>query len=421
MRAALEEICDWDEAPAGIDHGGVRFDGLVTPRDGETLARVMTTLNALRSTAAVRGQGSQSWLGNPLREARALVSTAGLAGVDELDEADGVVRVRAGTPVAELREKVEACGWSLPVDPVCETSTVGGALATALEGPRRLGFGPVRDVVLGLDTVLASGERTRCGARVVKNVTGYDLAKLYVGSLGTLGVIEAAWLRLQPASERAVVMACSPAESSDPFAAALTCARRATARAVSLIDEPLTSVVSGFGASAGGPGPYRLVAEFAGDAIAVERDAAWLADHAGGVETGPGSLAARRALGVYGDPIGVRARLHALPAKLPRCMEAIRQAGGRVVVDPVPGTLRAYFGASLDDGEDPWWLDRVLGVIDATRREVAGDAVIEVLPEWGRGRRDVFGGSEALSLMRALKLRFDPNGVLNPGRFVGSI
>ena len=91
------------------------------------------------------------------------------------------------------------------------------------------------------------------------------------------------------------------------------------------------------------------------------------------------------------------------------------------MVCPEPGSVTAWFEAGLDEGEDPWWLDRVLGVIDEARSVARGEAVVEVLPESARGRRDVFGGSPALSLMRSLKDRFDPNGILNPGRFVGSI
>ena len=102
-------------------------------------------------------------------------------------------------PLRDVREALAASGWELSLDPPGRDSTVGGCLAAASVGPRALGLGLPRDQVLGLTVSLASGERVRCGGRVVKNVTGYDLNKLYTGSFGSLGVIESAWLRLRAA------------------------------------------------------------------------------------------------------------------------------------------------------------------------------------------------------------------------------
>jgi len=400
-------------------HQGAAVELIVEPPDAEALGAVVAVLEAARRPAALLGAGTKAWLGNPLRDVRVGVSTLGLAGIDELDEADGVVRAGAGTRLEDLRDQVAAAGWLLPIDPPGRGGTLGGALATALVGPRRLGLGATRDAVLGLDTVLADGALVRCGARVVKNVTGYDMAKLYVGSLGTLGVIERAWLRLCAVPESTRVLHASL--DADAAPQALSAARRLTARAVALLGEPLTRAVDGLGDPPRGDRRYRLVVELAGDAPATDRDAAWLSAEVGAEEAPATAIEALRDLQCFAFPIGVRARLHALPSGVPDAVAALERGGARVMVCPEPGSVTAWFEAGLDEGEDPWWLDRVLGVIDEARSVARGEAVVEVLPESARGRRDVFGGSPALSLMRSLKDRFDPNGILNPGRFVGSI
>jgi glycolate oxidase FAD binding subunit len=399
---------------------GASLPVAIEPRDADSLGAALAVLDAARVPAAILGAGTKAWLGNPLRGARLLISTLGLAGIDELDEADGVVRVGAGTSLEALAAAARTAGWASPIDAPGRGGTVGGALASALAGPRRPGFGPARDAVLGLDTVLAHGALTRCGARVVKNVTGYDLAKLYVGSLGTLGVIERAWLRLRVVPERAHVLHAA-LDDDGAIDFALVVARRPTARAVALVSESLAAAAPGLGDPPRGGARWRLVVELAGDAVAVERDAAWLGAERKAEQAPDAAIEALRGLQTHVAPIGVRVRLHVLPSALASTGAVLERGGARLLVQPVPGVVTACFEAGMDDGEDPWWLDRVLGVVDEARTAARGEAVVEALPAWAQGRRDVFGGASGLSLMRSLKRRFDPNGILNPGRFAGAI
>ena len=401
-------------------YAGINLEAVAEPTDGAALGRVLHVLDQHQAPAAILGSGSRSWLGNPLRPTRIGVSTLQLSGIDEFDEADGVVRVGVGTPLDKLAEKTARSGWWLPIDSPGRGGTVGGALATALCGPRRRGFGPVRDAVLGLDTVLADGARVRCGARVVKNVTGYDMAKLYVGSLGTLGVMERAWLRLRAAPETALVFQASL--EGAVLADALAVARRATTRAITVVDESLISVGAPRLGRPPTPGKrHRMVAEFAGDGPAVNQDANWLADELG-AEPAPGdSMESLRDLQTFEFPIGVRVRFHTRPSQADQARTLLERGGARCLVCPEPSVLTAWFEAGLDEGEDPWWLDQVFAVIDDVRAHAEAEAIIESLPEWARGRRDAFGGSPVLGLMRELKERFDPNGILNPGRFVGRL
>ena len=423
-RRRLEDIGDAPlrelASPENVAGADLRL--IVEPQTGEALGAVLATLNGARRGTSILGAGTKRWLGNPLRrDVEIGLSTRGLAGIEELDEADGVVLVGAGTELRVLREKALAAGWLLAIDPPGEAGTVGGALATALPGVRQPGFGPVRDSVLGLETALASGERTRCGSRVVKNVTGYDLAKLYVGSLGTLGVIERAWLRLRAVPERSQVLQAAIDLDAEAHARVLEVARSAAVRVISVVSESLCDVVRELGEAPGGTRAARLIVELAGDRTVVDRDAARLARELDAHEVSPTAVDGLAAARLHEDPIGVRARLHVLPDRLARVSDGLLRAGARLLVEPIPGTVFAWFEASLDDGEDPWWLDRVQGSIDEARRAGGGESVIESLPDWARGRSDVFGGSEALGLMRALKQRFDPHAILNPGRFVGGL
>ncbi|HME72136.1 MAG TPA: FAD-binding oxidoreductase, partial [Myxococcota bacterium] len=268
-------------APPGLP--GAKIGVTLTPSDGTALARVVEVLGARGLAVVIRGGGSKLWLGNPPRRADAVLSTAGLVGVDTLDADEGVAHVGAGTAVSELRSLAESAGWEPALDPASPRATVGGVLATGEIGPRCLRFGRPRDSVLGLEVVLGSGERTRCGGRVVKNVTGYDLAKLYTGSLGTLGVIEGAWLRLKPRAERVLGLLAPVADTAAALSACARVARLSSASCAALVDRSLLGAVA---EGAPGRAGIALVVELAGGASVVEREAGWL-----GAELGarPGS------------------------------------------------------------------------------------------------------------------------------------
>jgi len=387
--------------------GGSGVKARVEPRDGEELAACLEVFSSHGEPALVMGAGTRMALGNPVRGASIALSCRGLQGILEFDVADGVIQVAAGTPLMELARAVEAEGWLLPLDPPDRGGTVGGVLATAACGPRQRGFGSVRDAVLGIDTAMASGARTRCGARVVKNVTGYDLAKLYVGSLGTLAVIEKVWLRLKPVPASTRVVEIETLEAEDAFAVAVAATRRSSARAVALVGE--TSHC------------WRLVAEFAGEEPVTKADAAWLSEGRGGHETGETAVDAVRLLQEERSPKGLKVRIHLVPGALAMVCSRLRAEGARVLAYPEPGVVHAELNPG-DAGEAPGsWLEAALERLDGICAAAAAELVIEALPLGASAERDVFFGAPGLGLMRSVKERFDPDGILNPGRFAGWI
>jgi glycolate oxidase FAD binding subunit len=393
---------------------GCSLIGRIEPANGEELADCLRVFSTHGEPALVMGAGTRLGFGNSARGVSLALSCRRMTGIEELDAADGVVHVLAGTPLAELASQVEAEGWLLPLDPPDRGGTLGGVLGTAECGPRQRGFGPVRDAVLGLDTALASGERTRCGARVVKNVTGYDLSKLYVGSMGTLGVIEKAWLRLKPIPASVRVVEVAVADSEEPFSLAVETARRSSARAVAVVSGPARAA----GEKSDG---FTLVAEFAGERPATEADADWLAGGRAASLQDPARLDALREQQGQRTPDGLHARIHLLPRSLAATCTRLKDQGAGLLVYPEPSVVHASFRGRDGAGGRPDEWEPTLGMLGEISRMAGAEIVLTGLPESLRPGPDVFMGASELKLMRSIKQRFDPDGILNPGRFAGRI
>jgi glycolate oxidase FAD binding subunit len=376
---------------------GAKLEATLRPRSGEALGEALRLLGEEKLPALVRGGGSRLASANAPCRARVLLETAELAFPPEIDAEEGVMRCAAGSRLAALGEALAGSGWELPLDPPGRASTLGGALAAAAVGPR---FAQPRDAVLGLGVALANGERIRCGGRVVKNVTGYDLAKLFVGSFGTLGVIEWAWLRLRPVPEETRTCVAPLGLAAEHDAAALAAARRPTVRAAALADAPRW-----------------LVLELAGDAAAVAADAEALERANGAIPFEAGALEQVRAAQAAGP---LRVRIAALPTRLPAAALLLRDAGGELLVHPARGLAWARF--PLEAPDDERGVDRALRAATTAAAEAGGARRIEEAPVAAREGREVFGGGAAtLALERALKHQYDPASLLNPGRFAGGL
>jgi len=403
-------------APETVE--GIEVSMTLRPRDGAALARCLAALNEHGAAALVRGGGSRIGAANLPARVDCLLATSLLDEIDTFDAEDGVVHVGGGTSLAALRRTVEPEGWEVPLDAWGPDATVGGVLSAAAFGPRLLGFGRPRDAVLGLEVALASGERTRCGGRVVKNVTGYDLAKLYTGACGTLGVIEGAWLRLRPAPEEKTCLAGWVESFDDAQPLGLDVSRRASVRCAAVV---APSVARRIGAWAEAPrGAHLLVVEVAGDRAVVAEDVDWLGDRLSLARPDGDALGRLAALeGGHGG--GVRGRLSVLPSAVTRCARDL----GDALLSFHPGTGMLYAGAIRSvaaDSERDVSAHELAGAIEEVASESGASVVFDELPIAERRTRDVFGepGPER-RLMAALKERFDPRGVLNPGRFQGRL
>jgi len=379
---------EWVRLHAPVAFEGQSVAATFAPPDADHLCEGMRAIEAAGLAAVVRGAGLHAGLGALPVRTDLFVSTEGLAGVRELESAEGVCRVGAGTTLGDLRSALEATGWELPLD-APDAATLGGALAAAVPGPRSHGFGPARDAVLGLDVVLADGEHTRCGGRVVKNVTGYDLAKLYVGSLGTLGVIESAWLRLRPRPEQVRTLRLDAPDADAAAERALAIGRHVAVRAC--------------GWTAGAGMPPSATVELASDAASVG-DAI---DRLGLDAASPGAL---EALAPALPAGGLRLRIPALPSQQVGVVKTLSGAGAACIAFPGLRFVLADFEADVA-------FDAGFAAGAEAARHGCGPPRCEAAPVDARRGRDVLGMTPIeAKLAHLLKAQFDPHGTLAPGR-----
>ncbi|HTI14723.1 MAG TPA: FAD-binding oxidoreductase [Dictyobacter sp.] len=182
---------------------GVVPNLIVTPTTINEAAQIIHTAHEQNITVLPYGHGYHKNIGGLPGQIDILLCTQALDHLIEHEAPDLTCQVEAGITLATLQKRLAEKGQRLALDPPYpERTTVGGMLATNASGPKRLRYGTARDLVIGLQTIQANGDLARSGGRVVKNVAGYDLNKLYIGSFGTLGVIVEANFKLHPLPER---------------------------------------------------------------------------------------------------------------------------------------------------------------------------------------------------------------------------
>src|SRR5215213_9507020 len=190
---------------------------VVAPGSLEELSAVMRVAYERRAAVVPWGGGTAQNIGNPPARVDLLLRTERLNRVLIHEPDDLTISVEAGITLGALQELTARHGQMLPLDPpLAGRATIGGLLATAADGPRRLGYGTLRELTIGIAVVEASGRITRGGGMVVKNVSGFDMMKLYLGSLGTLAIISSANFKLLPIPRAAATLLCI---FDDPVAA----------------------------------------------------------------------------------------------------------------------------------------------------------------------------------------------------------
>ncbi len=417
---------DGDAARAAID--GVAPSHLANPRDGDDLCTVLRAVSAKRLHVAPKGGGTKLGLGCAPRALDVLLDLMGLSGVVEYNAADLTVTVRAGTRLVDLQAVLAAEGQMLALDPPHgDAATIGGIIATNAYGPHRLGYGTARDLVIGTCAARVDGTLVRAGGKVVKNVTGYDLNKLYVGSLGTLAVLYEVSFKLHPLPARRCVMTAR-------FGDAAT-AMNAVTRLVRSPLRPTALVLHDADIGAGQHNtPYHLIAEFIGNVAALLRTR----DDAGRILTAAGGLAVDAgeewpavpwtwpwSHGAASQAVRPAARLKAaVPlAATAALLDAIRRVAreheARHRVAAFAGNGIVFIGLDHDDLAG---LAAVTRELRAQARAAGGSLVIEGCAAALKALADVWGEPPSgFGVMQALKAAYDPDGLLNPGRFVGGI
>ena len=385
----------------------------VAPASLDDAATVLADAASRDETVAFRGGGTALELGYPPERVDVLLSTQQLTRVVEYAPADMVIEVEAGLTLAALQETTAPNNQRLALDPPFgQLATLGGLVATNAYGPRRMRYGSLRDLIVGISLIRADGTRARGGGKVVKNVAGFDLPKISVGSLGTLAMIATVTLRLHPLPSAALAFSVDGCTTED---------LRSFERAIVAAQLEPSAFIAELA-----PFEHRAHVLFEGFDAGVAEQAERFA-----------ALAAR---------LGRQAEAEA-PAALERVDESARTGGDVRVRFSVPPTFAPSLAAqaleplrrSLLDGTAVMYpalgvafasgyagdAQAVASALESARRvaeSCGGNAVLIGAPESIAARVDVYGTLPgSFALMRRLKERFDPARRLNRGRFLGGL
>jgi len=390
---------------------GMQPSGVIAPGTAQEVAEVLRYCNSAGLAVIPRGGGTKLWLGNRPQKVDFILSTERLNRVIEHAWGDMTATVEAGCKIDNLQRTLKEHGQQLAADPMrSEGATVGGLLATAESGTLRIRYGAIRDLVLGVEVALPDGSVIKAGGKVVKNVAGYDLTKLMIGSLGTLGVITRAVFRLHPI----------PAATAT-YTTLLPTASEASKLVLAILDSHL--VYTGLQIRAQRADQVALDVRFEGIPESLDDQYAKLSQIAGGhrFERAGEVWTARQKL--FADASGsVISKCSVLPAQIGLLCDAVfRQAQPAGVT----ATLVAQGTGVAEVRLDAAGLQPLVGALHGLREELdrlEGSLIVEQCPVSMKQELDVWGTlKDALPLMQQIKEQFDPARTLNPGRFVGAI
>jgi glycolate dehydrogenase FAD-binding subunit len=374
------------------DVAGVPAGLIATPASTEEAAEVLREAAGRDLAVVIRGGGTKIGWGMPPERLDLILDTSRLTGIVEHAAGDLITVVRSGTTMAELAEGLP--GQQLALDAPLPGATVGGTVAANTSGPRRMLYGTARDLLIGITVVRPDGKVARAGGKVVKNVAGYDLGKLFTGSYGTLGLITECAFRLHPRPAAQAYVRAPVTDAGRAVAAVL--AGQVVPSALE-VDVP-----------AGGAVEMAVLVE--GSVAGVRDRAATLAKVLGG-EIGGDPPDWWGAYPWGGEQAGVK-----LTAPLSKVPEVLAAATG-VAVRGSAGAGVLYAAVEGDPAT-------AVGVIERLRAactRAGGHAVVLTAPPAVREITDMWGPVAGLTLMRRVKEQFDPGRRFAPGRFVGGI
>jgi len=418
-----EAVVDDRAACASAAVDGLAPRWIVRPASLDEVSRVLALDWDAELAVVPRGGGHALELGHPPSRLDLVLDLRRLDHVVEYNPDDLTVTVEAGATMEALTARVGARRQLLPLDPGgVERRTLGGLAATNASGPLRARYGTLRDLLLGVRFVQADGVVTWGGAKVVKSVSGYDVPKLMVGALGTLGVLGELTLRLHPAPpfEATWLAAFKDLAAAQAFIARLVDStvqpnrvellNRAALGACGAGDAPAAVAVSIATAEEAVRAQGQMVSRFAREAGAtlLPLDASFWTAY-GRATTPEGAIAL--AVGTLVTLVGETA------AETERAVAAAGPAA-TITGSATLGSLRATFPTV-----EPRAVRALVERLRALVAPVGGSVIIQRAPAAVRAAVDPWGPLEpdAFALMRGLKDEFDAKRVLNPGRFVGGL
>jgi len=375
------------------------------PASAKEAAEILRSAAAESRAVRFKGGGTKLEWGCPIGEPDVMLSTRRLDRIIEHNAADLTAVLEAGVPLAAAQKVFAEAGQMLALDPPlgkAEAATIGGIVATGDSGPLRHRYGAPRDLLLGMTVALSDGTMAKSGGKVIKNVAGYDLAKLFAGSFGTLGLIAQVAVRLHPLPSGRV-SAVGFGDDPDRFQRAAIALAHSQLELESLdMDWPdwggkVIARCAGAAAELLAREAVRLMSK-AGLKAELEQEDEYLWD--GQERTDEATIV----------------RISALPSELARIVRVVMRLQGSLVARAGLGICWVWL--------PPLRPDSVVAAIEDLRFTLAPfPCVVLDAPREVRDRVDVWGkmGGPEVELMRRVKAGFDPAGVCNPGLFVAGI
>jgi glycolate oxidase FAD binding subunit len=356
-------------------------------------------------TVVPRGRGTKLSWGMPPSSVDLLLDLSGLDRVLDHAAGDLIVEAQAGTLLSDVQQVVGEAGQRLGVDESVPGASVGGTLATHASGPLRMSTGTMRDLLIGVTLVRADGVVAKSGGRVVKNVAGYDLGKLVVGSFGTLAVVTEALFRLHPLPE---VRRWLEVPVADPD--------EALERSQQVLHSQCVPAALEVEWGADG-GSVRVLLEGREAGVAARARTV-------GALWGQGTAESQPPAGCYPWDTAARGDDRSTAVKATFALSGLADVLRSVDAAPAEVRLQGSAGVGVVyaavDGDPDDVVTTVLALRETCTRR-GGSAVVLDAPAAVKGSVDLWGEVPALDLMRRLKDRFDPDHRLSPGRFVGGI
>lgn len=402
-----------------------------TPTSLDELARIVASASKENAAIIPWGSGTMQHLGNAPRRYDIALDLTRLNHIVEYMPDDLTITVEAGTTITSIQTELAQHNQFLPLDPpVPARATIGGTLATNANGPLRLRYGTARDFVLGMSVVNAEGKITKSGGKVVKNVAGYEMAKLNIGAFGTLGVIAQSTFKLYPRPKEEITVAAAFKDASDACKAVQAFWNLTTPPlSIELLDPKLAHAV-GLKTE---ENSFVVVIQFGGTQVVVDvteskaEAAARDANTASvGIISVPGLWQSIADLPVTlreTHPSGALLRISLPPSHLNVALEKIAERAQAVGIQSYDfyahaATTILYVAFDADE-------EKIVEEIKHWRwalGHLQAHLVIEHAPRAVKEKISVWGdpGAEHFIAQR-LKEKFDPQWILNPGRFVGGL
>ena len=404
---------------------GIVPEAVVSPQTTDELSRALNIANENGLAVAPRGGGTQLALGNRMKRLDVVVDMSAFDRVVQHNAADLTLVVEAGMTLSALRETLAAEGQFLPLDaPLSERATIGGTLAAGVSGGLKWQYGSARDLVIGMKVAQADGRITQSGGNVVKNVSGYDMARLHVGGIGTLGVITEVSFKLTPIPRHEATLLAHFDSADDCLSAALSIFNSGV---IPIAMTAFSGIVASTVAPAGGKADmYALAVRLGGRPRTLRRmeNEVFFAirartDRISRLEEDAGALWTNLADFGYSESSAstLTARIAVLPSAIAEVSDSlIERASPAIVAQPGYGMINAHW---FEDDED------MTDIVQSARQsvhDVGGSLIMERAPVALKDGLDAWDyRGESLEVMRNLKAQYDPNGILNPNRFAGGI